>query len=376
MEMLVIYIIISLLIGFTLGYFIANNNSQKLLDLHEKTSTRDKEFENAFKAIASDITKSNTDEFIKQANDKFQTLSKESDTNLENKKKLIDQNLEEMSKKLASIEKESTKLNANLEDSKMETQNLRDTTTKLREILSSSQKRGQWGERMVEDILNFIGLIEDINYTKQVTVESGERPDFTFKLPKEKVINMDVKFPLSHYENYIETDDEFVMKNEKKEFLKSVRNHIKAISNRNYIDTSSGTLDYVLMFIPNESIYSFINQEDSSIIDYALTNKVLICSPLTLYAILSLINQATRNFAVEEKALDVMKLLSKFKEQWEKYSGTIDKMGRSIETVQKDYLQLVTTRKNQLEKPLNEIESLTGQLENTSIDKLDGQQKF
>ena len=376
MEMLVIYIIISLLIGFTLGYFIANNNSQKLLDLHEKTSTRDKEFENAFKAIASDITKSNTDEFIKQANDKFQTLSKESDTNLENKKKLIDQNLEEMSKKLASIEKESTKLNANLEDSKMETQNLRDTTTKLREILSSSQKRGQWGERMVEDILNFIGLIEEVNYTKQVTVESGERPDFTFKLPKEKVINMDVKFPLSHYENYIETDDEFVMKNEKKEFLKSVRNHIKAISNRNYIDTSSGTLDYVLMFIPNESIYSFINQEDSSIIDYALTNKVLICSPLTLYAILSLINQATRNFAVEEKALDVMKLLSKFKEQWEKYSGTIDKMGRSIETVQKDYLQLVTTRKNQLEKPLNEIESLTGQLENTSIDKLDGQQKF
>ncbi|RZD38923.1 MAG: DNA recombination protein RmuC [Methanobacteriota archaeon] len=376
MEMLVIYIIISLLIGFTLGYFIANNNSQKLLDLHEKTSTRDKEFENAFKAIASDITKSNTDEFIKQANDKFQTLSKESDTNLENKKKLIDQNLEEMSKKLASIEKESTKLNANLEDSKMETQNLRDTTTKLREILSSSQKRGQWGERMVEDILNFIGLIEGVNYTKQDTVESGERPDFTFKLPKEKVINMDVKFPLSHYENYIETDDEFVMKNEKKEFLKSVRNHIKAISNRNYIDTSSGTLDYVLMFIPNESIYSFINQEDSSIIDYALTNKVLICSPLTLYAILSLINQATRNFAVEEKALDVMKLLSKFKEQWEKYSGTIDKMGRSIETVQKDYLQLVTTRKNQLEKPLNEIESLTGQLENTSIDKLDGQQKF
>jgi len=376
MEMLVIYIIISLLIGFTLGYFIANNNSQKLLDLHEKTSTRDKEFENAFKAIASDITKSNTDEFIKQANDKFQTLSKESDTNLENKKKLIDQNLEEMSKKLASIEKESTKLNANLVDSKMETQNLRDTTTKLREILSSSQKRGQWGERMVEDILNFIGLIEEVNYTKQVTVESGERPDFTFKLPKEKVINMDVKFPLSHYENYIETDDEFVMKNEKKEFLKSVRNHIKAISNRNYIDTSSGTLDYVLMFIPNESIYSFINQEDSSIIDYALTNKVLICSPLTLYAILSLINQATRNFAVEEKALDVMKLLSKFKEQWEKYSGTIDKMGRSIETVQKDYLQLVTTRKNQLEKPLNEIESLTGQLENTSIDKLDGQQKF
>ena len=69
--------------------------------------------------------------------------------------------------------------------------------------LSSSQKRGQWGERIVEDILNVIGLIEGINYTKQGVVESGERPDFTFKLPKEKIIYMDVKFPLAHYERYI-----------------------------------------------------------------------------------------------------------------------------------------------------------------------------
>jgi len=83
---------------------------------------------------------------------------------------------------------------------------------------------------------------------------------------------------------------------------------------------------------------------------------------LTLYAILSLINQATRNFAMEERASDVMKLLSKFKDQWEKYADMIDKMGRSLTTVQKDYEDLITTRKRQLEKPLNEIESLTDKI--------------
>ena len=218
---------------------------------------------------------------------------------------------------------------------------------------------------MVEDILKFIGLMENVNYKKQVTIESGERPDFTFMLPKEKIINMDVKFPLAHYEKYIETNDEGVMVNEKKDFLKDVKNHIKVISSRNYIDPSSGTLDYVLMFIPNESIYSFINQEDGSIIDFALKNKVLLCSPLTLYAILSLINQATQNFAIEERASDVMRLLSKFKDQWGKYVETIDKMGRSIQTVQNDYENLVTTRKRQLEKPLNEIDNLTEQIKIT-----------
>ena len=354
-----IYTIIGLLIGFALGYFIANKSDNKKEDI-EKIR---KEMENTFKIIADEVNKSNRDDFLKIATDKFKNLSKESDINLDQKKKLIDQNLQEMTKKLDSIQKQSTELNANLESNKSETRNLRDTTTKLREILSSSQKRGQWGERMVEDILNFIGLMENVNYKKQSTTESGERPDFTFILPKEKIINMDVKFPLAHYEKFIETEDQLVMDNEKKDFLKDVRNHIKTISNRNYIDPASGTLDYVLMFIPNESIYSFINQEDNSIIDYALQNKVLLCSPLTLYAILSLINQATRNFAMEERASDVMKLLSKFKDQWEKYVEVIDKMGRSIQTVQIDYEQLVTTRKRQLEKPLSEIESLKDKIE-------------
>ena len=373
MEIIFIYIIISLTIGFSIGYYVSNLNSKNLLDASNKILNKErdnldaikKEMENSFKAIASDVNKSNTEEFLKLANDKFKNLSQESNVTLEEKKKLIDQNLVEMSKKLDSIQKQSTELNANLETNKNETKNLRDTTSKLREILSSSQKRGQWGERMVEDILKFIGLMENVNYKKQVTIESGERPDFTFMLPKEKIINMDVKFPLAHYEKYIETNDEGVMINEKKDFLKDVKNHIKVISSRNYIDPSSGTLDYVLMFIPNESIYSFINQEDGSIIDFALKNKVLLCSPLTLYAILSLINQATQNFAIEERASDVMKLLRKFKDQWSKYVETIDKMGRSIQTVQNDYENLVTTRKRQLEKPLNEIDNLTEQIKIT-----------
>jgi DNA recombination protein RmuC len=228
--------------------------------------------------------------------------------------------------------------------------------------------------------LNVIGLIEGVNYTKQGVVDSGERPDFTFKLPKEKIINMDVKFPLAHYEKYIDSDDEQIRASEKNAFLKDVKKHVRDITKRSYIDPSSGTLDYVLMLVPNESIYSFINKEDSAVIDFALENKVLLCSPLTLYAILSLIHQATRNFAMEEKATEVMNLLNTFRLQWSNYVEAMGKMGKRIDDAKKEYTKLVTTRTNQLEKPLNKIEGLTNLVASDSDDtaqsKLEGQQKL
>jgi len=266
---------------------------------------------------------------------------------------------EDMKKTIKSLHDQSVKLTGNLENSNKETQKLQESTSKLRDILSSSQKRGQWGERMVEDILDFIGLMEDKNYIKQAKVESGERPDYTFILPKEKKLNMDVKFPLASYERYINSSSIEDKALQKKDFLRDVKNHVKSVAGRSYINPSEGTLDYVLLFIPNESIYGFINQEDTNLIDYSLERKVLLCSPLTLYAILSLIHQATRNFAMEEKANEVMSLLDTFRIQWTKYIEVMDKMGRRLDDAKREYDSLVTTRKNQLQKPLSKIEEIS-----------------
>ena len=318
-----------------------------------------KGMEAVFKSLASDIAKENRKDFLNLAGEKFKDMSKQADENLNKKKELIDQNLGDMKKTLKSLHDQSVKLTGNLETSSRETQRLQESTSKLREILSSSQKRGQWGERMVEDILDLIGFMEDKNYIKQIQLESGEKPDYTFLLPKGKKLNMDVKFPLASYERYINAEMDEEQAVQKKEFLKDVKNHIKAVAGREYVNPSEGTVDYVMLFIPNESIYGFINQEDTQLIDFSLKKKVLLCSPLTLYAMLSLIYQATRNFAMEEKATEVMNLLNSFRLQWEKYVEVMDKMGRSLDTAKKDYDVLVTTRKNQLEKPLTQIEEIT-----------------
>ena len=370
-------VLISLVIGIIIGWILkgrsqpADNTELQskinmLTDEKARAEARleqldeiKKGMESVFKSLASDIAKENREDFLNIAGEKFKNISREADENLTKKKELIDQNLGDMKKTLKSLHDQSVKLTGNLETSSRETQKLQESTSKLREILSSSQKRGQWGERMVEDILDFIGFMEDKNYIKQTQVESGEKPDYTFLLPKEKKLNMDVKFPLASYERYINAELDEEREAQKKEFLKDVKKHIKDVAGREYVNPAEGTVDYVLLFIPNESIYGFINQEDTKLIDYALEKKVLLCSPLTLYAMLSLIYQATRNFAMEEKATEVMNLLNAFRLQWGKYVEVMDKMGRSLDTAKKDFDTLVTTRKKQLEKPLGQIEEIT-----------------
>ena len=168
------------------------------------------------------------------AESKFSSLLDSSEDQLDKKKELIDSSLKDMKDRLKSLSENTVALKSQMEESRKTVGDLSDTTSRLRQILSSNQARGQWGERMVEDILNFIGLTEGINFTQQ-TQNDSSRPDFTFFLPDEKVINMDVKFPLNRYENYVNAESDSEKELEKKAFLKDVRNRIKEVSDRSYI---------------------------------------------------------------------------------------------------------------------------------------------
>ena len=319
------------------------------------------ESRSTLKAEFGDLSKQaldqNLDSFLKLAENKFSELLKSSDSQLAQKKELIDQSIGEMKSKLEGLDKSTNELKGHVKNSQEGIGNLAETTNKLSRILSSSQERGQWGERMVEDILGFMGLVEGINFEKQLQAGDG-RPDFTFKLPNDKIINMDVKFPLAHYENYLGTDNENEKLNEKNAFLKDVRNHVKTIEKRTYINPAEGTVDYVLMFIPNESVYAFLNQEDKDLIDFSLSKKVLLCSPITLYAVLSLIRQAVSNFAMEQKASEMQDLVGIFRKQWDQFNEKVQAMGKSLAALTNHYDDLKGPRFRALEKPMEKINEL------------------
>jgi DNA recombination protein RmuC len=211
------------------------------------------------------------------------------------------------------------------------------STGDLNNVLSSSQARGQWGERMAEDLLKAAGLIEGINYEKQDTISGGGRPDYTFLMPPDRVLYMDVKFPMDSYTKFVSATDSGVMASLKADFMKAVRDRVKELERRDYVvSTTQQSLDYVLLFVPNESITGFIHEADPSLIDWALERKVVLCSPLTLYAFLVVVRQATESFHTEETAAQIMQMMGKFRKQWESYVKSLDKVKRNFDNMQEE----------------------------------------
>ena len=343
--------IILFVTGFVVGGFVVWQMKQRELEDRRRS---EEELEAAFGNLSRQALTENQTQFLELARGEFQKLEKHSGEQLSQKKELIDTSLQNITTSILQLNQGTARLHGQVESSTKRIENLTETTNQLRQILSSSQARGQWGERMVEDILNLLGMLEGKNYDKQTT-EGSDRPDFTFHLPKGKRLNMDVKFPITHYEQFLSAEDEPTRAAKKKQFLTDIRGHVKAVSGRSYIDPADGTVDYVLLFIPNESIYSFINQEDHELMDFALEKRIVLCSPLTLYAILSLIRQSVASFAVEQRAGDLQQLVQKFSEQWVKYNEKVESVGKSLATTQKHFDDLNSTRTKALERPMDKI---------------------
>jgi DNA recombination protein RmuC len=215
---------------------------------------------------------------------------------------------------------------------------------------------------MAEDIIRLVGMVEGVNYMKQKTLESSSgRPDYTFYLPNNLKINMDVKFPVDNYVHYLNAEAEHDRKRFRDELLRNTKVMIKQVTTRDYINPSENTIDYVIIFIPNEQVYSFINESDTTIIDEALKQKVILCSPFTLYAVLAVVRQAVENFNLEKTASEILKLLGEFSKQWNAYKEKFRLMGERLDAAKKEYDNLITTRANMLERPLKKIEDLRGQ---------------
>ena len=240
------------------------------------------------------------------------------------------------------------------------TSTLASSTQALREALANPKTRGQWGERMAEDVLRLAGFVEHVNYEKQTSIEGARAlPDYTFKLPKGHVLYMDVKFPLASYMRYLEANTDSERTTHRDTFLRDVRLRVKELAERDYPRVGRApAVDYVLLFLPNETISGFVHEHDPELVEHALGRKVVLCSPLTLFAFLGVIRQAFDNFMIEQTSDEILRLLATFGTQWGKYTDSMEKVKTRMDSVQREFEQLTGPRRRQLERPLAQIEAL------------------
>jgi DNA recombination protein RmuC len=252
-----------------------------------------------------------------------------------------------------------------------QTATLSDTTQRLREALAGSKSRGQWGERMAEDVLRAAGFAEHVNYRKQRATGGGGIPDFTFLLPGEQVCHMDVKFPLDNYVRFVEAESPLERQRHLRQFQRDVRQRVKELADRNY-DAAENSVDVVLLFVPNERVYAAMHEHDPALLDEALSRRIVLCSPFTLFAVLAVLRQAADSFRLEQRSREIVALLGGFAAQWTAFTEQMDRVGRRIEGLQKDYDAMAGVRRRQLERQLDRVEDVRRRERLPAVEVLSG----
>jgi DNA recombination protein RmuC len=235
-------------------------------------------------------------------------------------------------------------------------------TSALTNILGNSRLRGQWGERSAEDILRAAGFTEGAGYHKQLSVNGSDgsrtRPDFVFPLPRGMSVRMDVKFPLDNYARAAEAAADADRDRFEKAFVRDVRDRIKEIASRDYVDPAAGTVDYVLMFIPSESVYTAVYTLDPTLVDGALGQRVICCSPMTLFGVLAVIRKAVESFQLQQASDEVVALMGQFTTEWGKFATSIETLDRRLASARTAFDDLSGPRRRMLERSLDRIDNV------------------
>ena len=168
---------------------------------------------------------------------------------------------------------------------------------------------------------------------------------------------MDVKFPVDNYLRYLEAHSDRERDQHAIAFVRDVRARVRELSGRVYIDPDD-TLDEVLLFIPNEAVYAFVHEQDRDLVEVALRQKVVLCSPSTLFSVLAVIRQAVEQTRLQRTSDEILVCLAAFEQQWGKFSDSLDKVGRSLDSVRRSWDDLAGTRRRQLERHLDRVGEL------------------
>lgn len=216
-----------------------------------------------------------------------------------------------------------------------ETNNL---TTALR---GNSKMQGDWGETILETILESSNLQRGIHYTTQTNVKDAEgnnlRPDVILSLPDGKRVVIDSKVSLTAYVNYCSAEDEETRRRALADHLRSVRNHVNELGRKSYQENVLGSPDFVVMFIPTEPAFLAAVQADPEIWNEAYARKVIVSSPTNLFGILKVVDDLWKRDDLGRNASRIAKEGAMMYDKFAGFVATLETIGKGIDTLHGNY---------------------------------------
>jgi DNA recombination protein RmuC len=313
-----------------------SNLQSKLSEQKEEMDNLQKKFTTEFENLANRIFEEKGNKFTEQNKEKLSEILNP-----------LRDKISEFERKVEETSKESIKGNASLREQlqmlKEMNQKITQEATNLTNALKGQSKtQGNWGEFILESILEKSGLVKGREYVVQesLTTESGKRfqPDVIINLPENKSIIIDSKVSLIGYEKFISSDDEREKQLALREHINSIRSHIKSLSGKNYQNLYQlESLDFVLMFMPIEPAFAYAVQSDASLFTDAFERNIVIVSPSTLLATLRTIASIWRQENQNRNALEIAKQSGDMLDKFTAFVDDLISVGKGLMSAKDNY---------------------------------------
>lgn len=289
-------------------------------------------FKSEFKNLSNEIIKEQSKDF----NEHNINLLKPFKNQLESFEKAVNEQMKD------SIER-STTFNAQINHLKELNQQISQEAKDLTNALKGDNKlQGNWGELILERVLEGSGLVKGDEYTTQVSLTNADektiRPDALIFLPDEKHIIIDSKVSLTAYERYVNTSDEAEKAEHLKSHLTSLRNHVKGLSEKKY-QTADGlsTPDFILLFVPIEASFGVAIKEDIDLFNFGWDRNIVIVSPSTLLATLKTVAALWKQEKQTKNVLKIAEESGKLYDKFVGFVGDLEKIEKEFERTSKSF---------------------------------------
>jgi DNA recombination protein RmuC len=353
------------------------NLEEKLSTQKEQVEQLQQKFTTEFKNLANDILE-----------DKSKRFTEQNKVNINEILNPLSEKIKNFEKKVEDVYLNDTKERAGLSEQikmlhELNQQMSKDANNLTKALKGDAKTQGNWGEFILERVLEKSGLVKGQEYSVQesITDDEGKRqqPDILIYLPENKCIIIDSKVSLTGYEKYCSADDDAIRGAALKEHISSIKKHITNLSAKNYQNMYGiKSLDFVLLFMPVEPAFSLAVQNDMGLFNDAFERNIVIVSPSTLLATLRTIASIWRQENQNRNALEIARQSGALYDKFQNMVADLLEVGKKLHSVQDNYddvMKKLYTGKGNLITSVEKIKRLgaktTKSLPHGMIDKVD-----
>ncbi len=354
----------------------SNAEKQALLEAAEVRLSQ------TFKSLSTDALRSSQEQFLTLARTALRAQQEEAKGEIEKRRQAVEgmvkpvaDSLEKVQGRIGELEKAREGAYASLHEQvrhMVESQRgLQQETGQLVKALRQPVGRGQWGEMQLRRVVEMAGMVEYCDFVTQSSTTDTEgrrlRPDLIVKLPAGQQVIVDSKAPMDAYLDALETDDDAIRDAALTRHAKQVGDHIRQLSSKAYQNQFASTPEFVVLFLPSESIFSAALTQDPSLIEKGVDQGVILATPTTLIALLRAVSFGWRQEALAENAHQISEVGRELYSRVATLTNHFAKMGRSLNSTVQDYNKTLGSLESRVLPGAKKLEELGASQESITL---------